>query len=378
VLSVKSIPEPIRALVVDDSRTARELLIALLEATEGIEVVGAGGSGEDAIRLARRLRPAVITMDVRMPTMDGLEATQRIMREVPTPIVIVTASVMRADMDLSYEALRAGALTVVKKPGLADPQTGEELVRAVRLMSGVPVVRRWDGVGRGSRAGDPLGGEVETAREREARTAASAPGPAGAVVLADVDRVRVIGVVASTGGPGTLAAILGELPPDFPLPILVVQHITSGFAVGLAEWLDKQTPLRVALASHGSSLEGGGVLLAPDDYHMQVNARGEVELYRGEPYKGLRPSANHLFHSLAQTYASEAMGIVLTGMGDDGVEGLKAVHDAGGLTVAQDRQNCVVYGMPGEAVARGAVDQVLSVGQIAPLLAQIAHRRVKG
>ena len=368
--SSKSNPEPIRALVVDDSPTARELLIALLEAAEGIEVVGAGGSGEEAIRLARRLRPAVITMDVCMPTMDGLEATQRIMREVPTPIVIVTASVMRTDMDLSFEALRAGALTVVKKPGLADSQTGEELVRAVRLMSGVPVVRRWESRSRGSRAGGPARGAAEAAQGVETGTAL--------VTLADVDRVRAIGIVASTGGPGTLAAILGGLPPEYPVPILVVQHITNGFAAGLAEWLDRQTPLRVTRASHGSSLGAGGVLLAPDDYHMQVNARGEVELYKGEPYKGLRPSANHLVHSLARTYGPGAVGIVLTGMGDDGVEGLKAVRDAGGLTVAQDGGSCVVYGIPREAIARGAVGQVLSVGQIAPMLVEVARRRGNG
>jgi len=187
------------------------------------------------------------------------------------------------------------------------------------------------------------------------------------------ERVQMIGIAASTGGPAALATVLGALPADFPVPILVVQHVTRGFVAGLAEWLDGETPLRVGLASHGDIPQPGTVLLAPDDYHMQVNARGVVELCREPPYKGLRPSANYLFRSLARAYGPRAVGIVLTGMGDDGAEGLEMLHQAGGLTVAQDEQSCVVYGMPHEAVARNAVDHVLSLDQIALTLGQLAR-----
>jgi two-component system chemotaxis response regulator CheB len=349
-----------RAIVIDDSPTAQKLLVTILQEAEGIEVVGVGKDGEEAIRLTKRLHPDVVTMDVRMPKMDGLEATRRIMHETPTPIVIVTADLMQADMNLTFEALRAGALTVVVKPGLDDAETCAKIIRTVRLMAEVPVVHHWD------------------QREWRPPEALDTPHPAAStqtpVPLAEKGvqrRVQMIGIASSTGGPATLAKILGQLPGDFPVPILIVQHVTNGFVIGLAEWLDSVTPLHVGLASHGETPQAGTVLFAPDDYHIQVNDQRVVELYKGPPYKGLRPSANYLFHSLARAYGRRVMGIVLTGMGDDGAEGLLAIRQAGGLTLAQDEQTCVVYGMPREAVALDAVDQVLPLDQIALTLDRI-------
>jgi two-component system chemotaxis response regulator CheB len=344
-----------------------------LQGTEGIQVIGIGHNGEDAVRLTKRLRPDVVTMDVRMPRMDGLEATRRIMCEVPTPIVIVTGSnVMRAEANLTFEALRAGALTVVSKPGLADPETCDKVIQAVRLMCEVPVVHHWD-------RRHPDGSTGSSQRLVEGRDRKSSPAAAVAPSLRtdadDQECVEMIGIAASTGGPAALAAVLGPLPADFPVPILVVQHITRGFVGGLAEWLDGETPLRVGLTSHGDAPQPGDVLLAPDDYHIQVNAQGVVELCKEPPYKGLRPSANYMFRSLARAYGPQAVGIVLTGMGDDGAEGLKALHLAGGLTMAQDERSCVVYGMPHEAVVRNAVNRVLTLDQIALTLSQLARHR---
>ncbi len=348
----------IRVVVVDDSPTARELLVALFRDIGGMEVIGAGEDGEDAVQLVKHLRPDVVTMDVRMPNMDGLEATRRIMCESPTPIVIVTASVMRSDMDLTFEALRAGALTVVRKPGMADPETCDRVIQAVRLMSDVPVVHRWDGRDEKERdEPDSLDREVWRLPEDVRR------------------RIQRIGIASSTGGPEALAKILGPLPADFPVPILVVQHITRGFAVGLAEWLDSMTALRVSLAGHGEIPRPGTVLLAPDDYHMRISDGGVIELCKEPPYKGSRPSANHLFHSLTKTYGARSMGIILTGMGDDGVEGLTDLHRAGGLVLAQEEQSCVVYGMPGEAVTRNIVDRVLTLDQMAKTLSQLVRRQ---
>lgn len=350
---------PIRVLVVDDSSTARELLVGLLQNAGGFQVIGTGTDGVEAVRLVKRMRPDVVTMDVQMPKMGGLEATRQIMRETPTPIVFVTTHTSRSDMDLTFEALQAGALTVVNKPGLADPVTCDRLIRTVRSMSEVHVVRRW-------------GKRKPAERARALPALAQPPEP----LLFDDhagQQVRMVGIASSTGGPGALAKVLGPLPADFPVPILVVQHITVGFAAGFAEWLDTETALRVRLVSHGDTPQPGTILLAPDDYHILVNFRGQVELYKGMPYRGLRPSANYLFESLANVYEQRAMGIVLTGMGDDGAEGLEAIYKVGGLTVAQDEASCVVYGMPKEAVARGAVKRVLTLEQIALALEQLVR-----
>jgi two-component system chemotaxis response regulator CheB len=366
--------DPIRVVIVEDSPTARELLTTLFQSAEGMEVIGVAPDGEEGVRLTRELRPDVVTMDVRMPGIDGLEATRRIMHQAPTPIVIVTNSTMRADMDLTFEALRAGALTVMRKPGLADPETCDKVVQAVRLMSEVPVVHHW---GRGERAAE------ETAKplERDRIVAQPAWKESGKPPSSDTWHlsaevalwVQRIGIAASTGGPGALAKILGLLPGDYRVPILVVQHITRGFAIGLAEWLDGVTALRVRLAGHGEVPRPGTALLAPDDYHMQVSSAGVVELSKKPPFKGVRPSADYLFRSLAHAYGPRAMGILLTGMGDDGAEGLSVLHDMGGLTIAQDERSCIVYGMPREAVARRAVDRVLTPDQIAQVLGQLAH-----
>jgi two-component system chemotaxis response regulator CheB len=295
-------------------------------------------------------------MDIVMPKMDGLEATSHIMRQVPTPIVVVTSSLLRADVDLTFEALKAGALTVLRKPGLNDPETCERVVQTVRLMSEVPVVHHW---GRKERPQDQVVPQQEesilpsTFQQQRQR------------------KVQIIGVASSTGGPAALAAVLRPLPADFPVPIVGVQHITRGFAGGLADWLSGETALRVGIAGHGDVPRAGTFLLAPDDYHMGINVWGIIELNKEAPYKGLRPSANHLFRSLAQNYGPRAVGVILTGMGDDGAEGMQALHDAGGLTLAQNEQSCVVYGMPREAVLRNAVDLVLAPGEMASLIGKL-------
>jgi two-component system, chemotaxis family, protein-glutamate methylesterase/glutaminase len=345
--------EPIRAVVIDDSPTARELIVALLNDAVGINVVGTGMTGEDAVRLVKRLKPNILAMDVCMPEMDGLEATRYIMRECPLPIVLMTSTMMSTDVNLTFRALKAGALTVAKKPGLADPETCESLVQTIRLMAGLPVVHHW-------------GRDAVSVR----------PARVNGIDLRSVaNQLKMIGIASSTGGPGALANILGALPEDYPWPIMIVQHVTTGFGQGLAEWLNTQTKLPVALAAHGDLPRPGQVLLAPDDYHLQINGKGLVELYKGLPYKGLRPSANYLFNSMAEIYGARAMGIILTGMGNDGVDGLDAIYRAGGWTVGQNEQSCVVYGMPREAVERGVIHQTLPPDGIAGVLMKLAQQR---
>ncbi len=349
----------LRAIVVDDSPTVRDLLVAILGNARGIQVIGTASNGEEAVRLVKRLRPDVITMDILMPRMDGLEATRQIMRETPTPIVVVTGTLMRRDVDLTFDAIQAGALAVVHTPGLADPETCHEVVQIVRLMARVPVVRRMElnKTGYSPLAEKPvlpplLGKKVQQS-------------------------IKLIGIASSTGGPGTLATILRPLPADFPIPILIVQHITPGFGAGLAEWLNHELKLNVFLASHGEIPRPGTVLISPDDYHLQINPRGEVELHRNAPYRGIRPSANYLFSSLAQNYGASALGVILTGMGDDGVDGLEKLRQIGGLTLAQDEESCIVYGMPREAVLRNAVDQVLTPQEISRVFEHVARENAQ-
>jgi two-component system chemotaxis response regulator CheB len=338
---------PIRVVVADDSASMCALLVALLEGSATMQVVGVAGDGAEAVRLTARLRPDVVTLDLRMPQLDGLEATRRIMRECPTPIVIVSGSLQRGDVDLTIAALQAGALSVVRKPAVADPDGCHELLQIVRLMAGVPVVHHW---------------------QRPAPARAAARPPAG-------PRPEIVGIAASTGGPPVLASVLRALPADFPMPLLVVQHVADGFTAGLVDWLAGQTALAVRPAEQGRVLRPGEVLVAPDGLHLEVSRRGLVHLSAAPPYRGLRPSANYLFASLALAYGARALGVILSGMGDDGADGLAMLHRSGGRTVAQAAGSCAVDGMPQEAVRRGVIDAELPVDAIAATLIELSRVR---
>jgi two-component system, chemotaxis family, protein-glutamate methylesterase/glutaminase len=349
---------PINVLVVDDSPTVREALVVMLQTAPDFHVVGQARDGQEAAQLAARLRPDVITMDIRMPRVDGLEATRRIMSTVPTPIVVVANHVYESDLNIAFNAIAAGALTVVEKPQgliLSDfTAVRDQLVNTVRLMADVPVIHHW------RKESHSL---VPTAL-LQAAPAAPTTRPR--------QRLEVIGIACSTGGPGALATILRALPTDFTVPIVIVQHITKGFIGGLAHWLDHEAGRPVVVARHGAPLEAGSVVLAPDDYHIQINRQGIIQLNTGAPYRSLRPSANFMFHSLAQSYGPRAAGLILTGMGDDGADGLVELHNAGGITIAQDEDSCIVYGMPREAIDRRAIDHVLPLEQVAPTLSRWA------
>ncbi len=351
---------PINVLIVDDSPTVCQLISAVLSSEPDMCVIGVASNGQEGVQMARRLHPDVITMDINMPVMGGLDATRYIMRDAPTPIVIVSADFGRKDIDLTFEALDAGALTVVKKPGLMDTESNINLVQTVRTMAGVPVIRRW--------FTGPQTGALSP------NTLALAEFRANIKGNERLQFIQVIGIAASTGGPSVLETILRPLSEDFPVPILIVQHITNGFAAGMADWMNNRTRLNVRLASHGEPARAGSALIAPEGYHMQLNTKGYIELTRDEPYNGFRPSGNFLFHSLASAFGRRAIGIILTGMGDDGVEGLHAMHRLGGLTIAQDEQSCTVFGMPGEAVKRGATDLILNPDQISTLLYQLERK----
>jgi two-component system chemotaxis response regulator CheB len=329
-------------LVAEDSPTVRELLVSILESDPRIEVVGEASNGAEAVDLAKRLRPDLITMDVHMPVMDGLAATKEIMGEAPTPIVIVSASSSGRDVEMSFNALRAGALMVLEKPqnpGAPEFDGREEqLLSMVKAMAEVKVVRRWT---------RPV------------------PGPARAAAAADVARASVLAIAASTGGPAALQSVLSSLPADFDASVLVVQHIATGFTPGLADWLAATSPLRVKVAEDGDPLAPRTVFLAPDDRHLGLASAQRVSVSDEPPLGGFRPSASYLFESVARHGGARCVVVVLTGMGSDGASGLAAVRAARGRVIAQNESSSVVYGMPRAAVQTGLVDRVLPLDQIA-------------
>lgn len=338
---------PVRVLVADDSSTARRLLVALCEQDPDIVVVGEAADGADAVRLTGELRPSLVLMDVHMPGLDGLEATKQIMRDHPTPIVIVTAGSSTGDVEAGLSAIRFGALTVLPKPvGPGVNGAGEEAARLtalVKALADVKVIRR--------RTSD------DGRRPRTRRTG-----------------LDVIGVAASTGGPPALCQFLQSLPADLPVPVLVVQHIVEGFLPGLVTWLRSEVPFHVLEATHGARLEAGTVYLAPDGRHLEVDRAGRARLTDAAPTSGFRPSATVLFTSLARHVGPHAVGVVLTGMGQDGLEGVRRLRAAGGRILVQDEATSVVYGMPRAVAEAGLADAQAPVDQLAAEIAASLRR----
>ncbi len=342
----------IRVLIADDSPTARSFLVKILAGDREVEVVGEARDGLEAVELTRKLRPSLVTMDVEMPGMSGLEAIGEIMAEAPTPIVVVTAGNEAGEVGVSMEALRAGALCVLRKPsGPQSPSHAREarqLVESVKSMSQVKVVRR-------------------------VRKQVQPPRPAPAPAPTPVAGARAIAVAASTGGPAALARVLSDLPGDFPAPVLVAQHISRGFTDGLATWLGTHSRPQVRVAQAGEMLAAGTVYVAPEDRHLAVSDRGAVVLSSAPPVGGFRPSATYLFESVAQAFGAAVVAVVLTGMGEDGVAGLHAVRKAGGRVLVQDERTCTVFGMPGAAIAAGLADDVVPLDDLASAIIALSR-----
>jgi two-component system chemotaxis response regulator CheB len=350
--------DKIKVLVVDDSQIMRMLLVHVLSSDPGIQVIGAVNDGEAALDFLKSgdCRPDVVVMDIHMPRLDGFEATRRIMETQPLPIIICTATSDPKELAVTFRSMQAGALACVEKPVAAGGADFESRVRnllqMVRLMSEVKVVRRWPR----PRVIRATANDVSTSRN------------AG---------IRFIGVGASTGGPPVLQTILSGLPKEFPAPLLIVQHIASGFLPGMVEWLNQTTGLHVQIAAHDADPLPGHAYIAPDDFHLGISAGGRIMLAREPPESGLRPAVSYLFRSLAQICGSSAIGVLLTGMGKDGAAELKRMKDRGAVTIAQDRDSSVVHGMPGEAIGLGAATHILSADTIAgALIAQVGRKSV--
>jgi two-component system, chemotaxis family, protein-glutamate methylesterase/glutaminase len=345
----------IRALVVEDSLTIRRRICEVLGAEPEIEVIAEAADGKEAIELCRKLRPDVVTLDMMLPVMSGLAATEYIMAHFPTPILIVSSSTNRGELFRTYDALAAGAVDVLEKPE-GDELDGvweERLVSAVKLVARIRVITH------------------PRARLGVLGIPAAAPG-----LLPPRSDLRVVALGASTGGPAALLDVLRYVPSGFPLPVLVVLHLGEPFAAAFADWMDGELHLRVAYARDGEPVAGaaGRVVLAPPGRHLTV-ARGRLVLTDDPERHSCRPSVDELFESLAREYGGGVAACLLTGMGRDGAAGLLAVRTAGGLTAAQDEASSVVYGMPREAVLLGAAEQVLPLPKIGPWIASLAARK---
>lgn len=336
--------DAIRVLVVDDSPSVREFLGHILS-SGGIEIAGEAADGAEAVELAARLRPDVITMDIGLPVMDGFAATRAIMASTPTPIVIVSAQWAPEDVAKTFDALGAGALAILEKPRFGAPDFAcrrDQLVSTIKLMAEVKVMSR---------------------RPKSAdRPKKIPPTPQGRL------KRELVAVGASTGGPQTLRSILFGLPKDFPAPIVVVQHISRGFLPGLVQWLDQGCKLTVRIAAHGQAMEPGTVYFAPDDHHLLVASDNTLRLSDAPPEGTLRPCVGRLFRSVAESLGSRAVGVLLTGMGRDGALELGLMRERGAVTIAQDECTSIVYGMPREAVRLGAAVHVLPQEEIAGML----------
>jgi two-component system, chemotaxis family, protein-glutamate methylesterase/glutaminase len=334
-------PTKICVLIVDDSATTRQILTSLLESDPNICVVGQAASGAEAVEMTARLRPDLVTMDLMMPGMDGMEATQRIMARHPTPVLFLSGYFGHTEGTYTRaDALAAGALDVIEKPALIPDwrwrTASHTLIQKVKSLAKVPVVAHIHGARR-------LLAQEKSQQEKF-------PGPAADVVA----------IGASSGGPKVLEELLSTLPATFALGVLVVQHMTDGFTPSLLRWLQDKCALPVRVAVDGDAILPRRILFTPEASHMVVQLGGRIHLSSDGPVNGHRPSIDVTFKSLAKVYGARSAGILLTGMGTDGAAGLLAVREAGGVTMVQNEQSCAVFGMPRAAIEMGAAQQVLS------------------
>ncbi|HSI60600.1 MAG TPA: chemotaxis-specific protein-glutamate methyltransferase CheB [Ideonella sp.] len=360
----------LRVLVVEDSLTVRRRLCEVLAAEAGIEVVGEAEDGKRAIELCQALRPDVVTMDMMLPLMTGLAATEYIMAHCPTPILVVSSSTNRGELFKTYDALAAGAVDVLEKPDGNEPEGRWEqhFIATLRLVARIRVIThlraRLDltpkGIGVQPRTGPPPQPRAPEPHQ------AFGPRPMGRPC-------SLIAIGASTGGPGALVEVLRGLPAQVQAAVLLVLHINEPFGSAFADWLDAQTPRRAAYARDGEPVAAlaGRIAIAPPNRHLMLQ-QGRLRLTQEPERHSCRPSVDTLFESVARDAGANAAGCLLTGMGRDGAAGLLALRRAGAVTIAQDEATSVVYGMPREAALLGAAMHILPLGEIGPALGALA------
>ncbi|MCU0490655.1 MAG: chemotaxis-specific protein-glutamate methyltransferase CheB [Chloroflexaceae bacterium] len=368
---------PLRLLIVDDSALTRNVLRELFESDPEVQVVGAARSGQEALRMVAELRPDVVTMDVQMPGMDGIETTERLMAYHPTPILVLTSTLSRQEVDITFKMLEVGALEVVEKPTLSDQvaltRARTELTRKVKLLARVKVVTH-------------LRGRRRLEQQGSSRVATAAPPPRTTPAVAmptlppptvnaspSLAGFPVVVIGASTGGPKVIRQLLAGLPTNFGAAVVVVQHISRGFSQGMVEWLGEVSGPKVVLAQEGMPVVAGRVLVAPDSAELLFSRLGTVHL-TGQQLLIQHPAVDITMQAAAEVFGARTLGVLLTGMGRDGAAGMQSIRRAGGHTIAQDQASCSIYGMPKAAVDLGAVHEILAPDEII----QTLIRRVAG
>lgn len=345
----------IKILIVEDSKVIIQLLQVLLNEEPDFEVVGSASNGVEAIELTKKLKPDLITMDINMPELDGFQATKIIMNECPTPIVVISSYVDSAELNTTFNALTAGALTVIEKPhDIAEhgfEKNRKTLINTLRALSEVRVMRRRI--------------NIENAIVQESHDKLCLP-----------KQIDLVALGASTGGPEALRFILSQLPCDYPVPIVIVQHITPSFLPGLITWLDRNSALNVKIASHNDSLEAGCVYFAPDHCHLTIKKgiKPIASLEDSESVGHFKPSITSLFDSIAHTYPTTVIAGLLTGMGSDGAQGLLAIKQVGGYTFIQDKLSSIVFGMPAAAQLLNAECAVYDLAVMPELLNTVINK----
>jgi len=385
--------ETIKVLIADDSPLVREILKDMIEGERDLELVGEAENGKVAVELAGKIKPDIITMDVIMPVMNGLEAVEEIMAYSPAPILVFSSALNNKEMDVAFQAIARGALDVMEKPrmdGTSDYDTiREDFLSKLRMLSRIQVISHLKGKrrkNRASRAAETEGPakvsrtrsavdrqRVEIEREEEIPP----PQPEVAVqILTETPEAApveippkrlikrdILAVGASTGGPKALVQIFKRFPAAFPLPVVVVQHIAPSFAQGLVSWMDRESQMKIKVAEDKIKPEVGTVYVSPTGNHMLIE-KGMIRLTDSEPVNSCKPSVDVLFDSVAKEMGNVAVGVLLTGMGRDGAAGLKLLRDRKARTIVQDEATCVIFGMPRVALEMGAAQEVVSLFEI--------------
>jgi len=347
---------PIRVLIVEDSAIFQTVLKNIFSTSPEIEVVGTASNGIEGLALIPQLDPDVICTDFHMPKMDGLEFTKQVMAQYPRPILVISISVQTEQSHRIFELLEAGAVDIFAKPrSRVDPDSQINqlrLINKIKILAGVKVFRKR--TSQGSPKSEFLPNTLQPTSQ--------------AISLNTTSGIKIVAIGTSTGGPQALQTIFASLPANFSVPIVCVQHISQGFLDGLIQWLSLTSTLPIEIARSGITPQPGTIYFPPEKKHLELNSRGQFICSDAPPLGGHRPAVDMTFKSVAQVYGRNAIAILLTGMGKDGAAGMQMIQQAGGLTIAQDQETSVIFGMPKEAIELGAVKHILPLSEITPFV----------